>query len=303
MPHPLERPGLVTTWSALRRNGVTPARIRAQLRAGRWRRWGYAIVLHNGPLTRYQRWHVALAHAGPRALLTGFTGAEAARLRGWERDAVDVLVPAGTRLRHGCPVAVRLHHRRDWPAAARHPRAPLHAAPEALLVAAASLASVRAACGVLAAAVQQRVVRASELADCLDRQPTVRHRRELVLAVGDIAQGAQALSEIDLARLCRAARLPPPVQQRVRRGPGGRRRYLDASWRRADGRLVVVEVDGGLHLTAVRWWDDQLRQNEITLGDALVLRFPSVVVRTQPQLVVAQIRLALQARGMRIVSP
>jgi very-short-patch-repair endonuclease len=57
--------------------------------------------------------------------------------------------------------------------------------------------------------------------------------------------------------------------------------------------VVVVEVDGALHLDQQRRWDDQHRQNEIVLSDAIVLRFPSVVVRTQPEVVAAQIRRAL----------
>ncbi|HEY3715182.1 MAG TPA: hypothetical protein VGL39_11700 [Jatrophihabitantaceae bacterium] len=73
----------------------------------------------------------------------------------------------------------------------------------------------------------------------------------------------------------------------------GQRRYLDVMWRRSDGRHVVVEVDGALHLAASRWWSDQLRQNELTLSDAIVLRFPSVVVRTEPALVAAQLARAL----------
>lgn len=56
---------------------------------------------------------------------------------------------------------------------------------------------------------------------------------------------------------------------------------------------MVVEVDGALHLSPSRWWADQLRQNELTLADALVLRFPSVVVRTDPATVTAQLREAL----------
>ena len=56
---------------------------------------------------------------------------------------------------------------------------------------------------------------------------------------------------------------------------------------------MVVEIDGALHLEQRRWWDDQLRQNEITLGNSLVLRFPSAVVRLQPELVIAQLRRAL----------
>lgn len=288
----LTDPRLVTTWTELRGRGCSPDRIRAELAAGRWRRWGYAIVLHNGPLTREQRWWVGRVHGGPRALLTGFTAVEAVGLRGWERDWVDVLVPQGGRRNLGCPVPLRLHRRRDWQAVRRRGRA-VHNPSDALLVAAACLDSPRAACGLMAAAVQQRLMRPDDLTQSLELAPRLRHRAVLRTAVADIAQGADALSEIDFVRLCRRFGLPAPVQQQVRRDSRGRRRYLDATWRRRDGRLVVVEIDGALHLNQRRWWDDQLRQNELALGNAVVLRFPSVVVRTQPELVAAQLRRAL----------
>lgn len=58
---------------------------------------------------------------------------------------------------------------------------------------------------------------------------------------------------------------------------------------------MVAEVDGAIHLTVRRWWDDQLRQNELSLANALVLRFPSVIVRTEPARVAEQLRRALDA--------
>ena len=73
-----------------------------------------------------------------------------------------------------------------------------------------------------------------------------------------------------------------------------RRRYLDAAWIRRDGRRVVAEVDEALHLAPRRWWDDQLRQNEIVLQDDLLLRFPSVVLRHEQPTVVAQLSRALR---------
>jgi hypothetical protein len=164
----------------------------------------------------------------------------------------------------------------------------------ALLVAAATFERPRPACGLLAAAVQQRLLRADDRQTALAAAPTVRHHRLLVSAAEDIAMGARALSEIDFMRLCPAYRLPRPVHQTVRRGPGGRRRYLDAEWIRADGRRVVAEVDGALHLEPLTWIDDQLRQNEISLADSIVLRFPAVVVRTAPASVADQLRRALQ---------
>jgi hypothetical protein len=170
----------------------------------------------------------------------------------------------------------------------------VHKLPDALLRAAATFPHPRPACGLLAAAVQQRLVSPGDLAWALQQTPRQKHRSALRAAVYDIGQGSEALSEIDFVRLCRTHGLPAPHQQTVRHDVAGRRRYLDATWRRGDGRLVVVEVDGALHLVATRWWDDQLRQNELTLADAIVLRFPSVIVRTEPTAVATQLRRALQ---------
>jgi len=66
---------LVTTVGRLQKQGWSEAAVRAQLDARRWQRLGYAIVCHNGPLSRHQVWTVGRLHGGPQALLTGFTAA------------------------------------------------------------------------------------------------------------------------------------------------------------------------------------------------------------------------------------
>lgn len=282
---------LVTTARDLRNGGVSRRQLATEVGAGRWRRSGLAVVTHNGPLSRDQSWAVGLVHAGPRAMLTAFTAAEVLGVRGWERDEVHVLAARGSRMRRACPVPVILHRYRTPPR--RTPGRCIEHLPDALVRAAATFTASRPACGLLAAACQQGAVSCPDLRDALARATRARHRRVLLAAVDDIDGGAQALSEIDFVRLCRRHRLPEPIRQLLRHDASGRRRYLDATWRRADGRLIVAEVDGALHLVARRWWDDQLRQNELSLADALVLRFPSVIVRTEPLLVVAQLRRAL----------
>jgi hypothetical protein len=249
-------------------------------------------VLHGGPPTPAERQLVVLLNCGERALLTAFTAAEQHGLRGWERPTLHVLVPAGTRV-YGTTEPVRLHYVGDWARVDAMPGRRLHRCPDSLVLAASTFDSPRSACGILAAAVQQRLVTADQLRDALQRAPRTRHRRLLHTALDDIGQGAQAMSEIDFGRLCRRAGLPVPTRQAVRVDRSGRRRYLDAEWIRADGRRVVAEVDGALHLSPRRWWDDQLRQNELVIADDIVLRFPSVVVRTNPEEVVAQLRRVL----------
>ncbi len=272
--------------------GVTPSRLTANIKAARWQRCGRAVVLHSGPLTRDERWRAALVNCGPQAVLTAFTAAEFAGLKDWQRDQIHVLDSPGARAPQHCPLPIRLHRTVDWPAS-RWRGYRCHSLAPAIVIAASTFEKSRSGCGILAAAVQQRLLTADQLLDALNGAARVRHRATLLAAAHDIGGGSQALSEIDFVRLCRRYRLPAPVRQLRRRDSTGRYRYLDATWRRKDGRLVVAEVDGALHLSPRRWWDDQLRQNELALADALVLRFPSVVVRTDPGLVATQLRRAL----------
>jgi hypothetical protein len=293
VPTDLTGSGAVVTRRRLARQGIRDKQITAQVAARRWQILGTAVVLHNGPLTRRQQWQVARVNCGPRAVLTGFTAAEAQGLRGWRRDAIHILAPGGTTKPSVEGIDLRLHRKRDWDEGELRRDRQLHRLPQALVVATSTFPGARPACGLLAAAVQQRLVMPTSLDTALTGATRTRHRAVLLAAVADIGQGAQALSEIDFVRLCRRFGMPRPDQQAVRVEPSGRRRYLDASWRRSDGRLVVVEVDGALHLAPKRWWDDQLRQNELVLADALVLRYPSVVIRTEELLVAEQLRRAL----------
>jgi hypothetical protein len=283
----------VTSSAQLRRRGWTVAAVRGHLDARRWQRVGRAIILHNGSLTPDESREVALLNCGPRAMLTAFTAAELAGLTGWERDAIHVLVPGGARITRPPGIALRVHYTGDWDAVDQLPARRLHAIASALVIASSTFESPRSACGILAAGVQQRLARAEQLDRAIRLNPRLRHRALMVHAMRDIAQGAEALSEIDFARLCRRFDLPTPVRQAVRVEPNGRRRYLDAEWRRRDGRRVVAEVDGALHLIARRWWEDQSRQNELVLTGDMLLRYPSVVVRTEQEIVADQLRRAL----------
>lgn len=268
--------------------GIDAHDIDAQVQARRWQRIGPAVVLHNAGPTKDEWREVCLINCGPRAVLTSFTAAEVWGLEGWTRDAIHVLAPAGTAdpgLR-----GLRLHRVGDWTRADVVPPRRLHRLAPALVLAASTFARSRPGCGLLAAAVQQRLLTAAELRAALHEASRTRHRRALLLAMGDVEQGAEALSEIDFGRLCARYRLPLPTRQAIRRGANGRRRYLDVEWRLPDGRVVAVEVDGAHHMSARQWSADQLRQNEIVIDGTIVLRYPAVVVRDEPDLVAAQLR-------------
>lgn len=232
-----------------------------------------------------------MINCGPRAVLTSFIALEEWGLTGWSRAEVHVLAPSGTaRPRLRGPV---LHRTGDWSAVDLAPVRRLHRVAAAAVLAASSFPTHRSACGLLAAADQQRLTSPTDLRAALTAAPRARHRAAMLSAGADIAQGADALSEIDLRRLCRRFGLPLPTHQAVRVEANGRRRYLDAEWRFPDGRVVAVEVDGACHLAPQQWVKDQLRQNQIVIGGTIVLRFPSIVVRDSPALVAAQLRAVL----------
>lgn len=283
----------VVSRSQLAGLGVTDDAIRAHVRARRWRLAGRAVVLHRGPLSVRQRWWVAVIHVGQGAALASSTAAEANGLTGWETETVHVVARRGVRV-HPLPW-MHIHESRRFSEEDVHPsRRPRQVrAARAVLDTASWKPHPRLACAVLAAAVQQRLVTVEQLADELNGAGAIRHRRVLRRVLDDIAGGSDALSEVDFVRICRRAGIPRPEQQVVRKDSAGRRRYLDARIRRPDGRVIVVEVDGAMHLRVDRWWDDQARSNDVVLSEgALLLRFPAVVLRTDERRVVAQLQRA-----------
>jgi very-short-patch-repair endonuclease len=123
----------------------------------------------------------------------------------------------------------------------------------------------------------------------------VARRRALIRETAHLAvAGAEALSEIELVRLCRRYGLPRPDQQVRRHDSSGRLRYLDAYWSRW---RLHVEVDGGWHLEVRTWWDDMRRQNALWIKGDRVLRFPAWAIRHRTGEVAHQIRTALEAAG------
>ena len=283
----------VHSLSELAASGVTDSQMRAHVAALRWRRIGRAMVLHRGDLTKAEQWAVALANCEPSSCLASFTALEAFGLDGWERDEVHLLASAGARRPGPLGFPVRLHRTTRLDQTVAHLGRRVQRPAPALILAASGFRTLRPALGLLAAGVQQRLVTAQALAQHLAVSTRVRHRQAMAAAVDEVAMGAQALSEIDFVRLCRRYGLPAPTLQSVRREPDGRRRYLDAEWRRRDGRRLVVEVDGAIHLAPSRWFDDQLRQNEVVLANSLVLRYPTFIVRNEPSLVANQLFRAL----------
>ncbi len=275
-------------------------RIRSEVRARRWRLIGrQAVVLHRGPLTERQSWWVAVLTAGKGAALAGLTAAASYGLVGFPSDAVHVVVANGTRIRR--VRRTKVHVSRRFVPADLHPALlpPRTNRERSLVDAAVWSENARTACAILVSAVQQRLTTAGRLRRELQAAGGVRHRAVLLAIMDDVEGGSHALTEIDLVRLCRRLRLPLPIRQSVRTDRFGRRRYLDAEWRLPDGRVVVVEVDGGIHLLPLNYWDDMDRDVELVISGRTVVRIPSVAFRLDERRVGDQLTRVLLGRESR----
>jgi hypothetical protein len=251
--------------------------------------------MHNGPLTHEQQLWAAVLNAGHIAALAARTAATAQGLVGWDADCIEIVVAKGCLVTVGLDFSVKVHESRRFGLGDLHPgrRLPQVRIERALVDAASWSRSPRTACGLLAAGVQQRATTVPRLRDELDIAGKIRHRSLLARALTDIEGGAHAMSEIDFLRFCRRHGLPRPVLQAVRRDRSGRRRYLDATFERAGGRPLRVEIDGALHLLVRTYWDDMSRGNELVIDNEAVMRFPSYVIHANDPTAVEQLRRVL----------
>jgi very-short-patch-repair endonuclease len=290
----------IVSRAQLRRLGAEFQRhyVRAQVEAERWTLPAPNVVaLQNTPLEPQQLWQLALsAHGDQLVALAGATAAQAHGLTGFESELVHILVPHGARI-HEID-GVKVHESRRFTAEDLHParRPPMVRVARALIDTAAWSKHPRRAATLLAAGVQQRLTTADRLLEELGRAGRIRHRRLMAAVLHDVAGGAQALSELDLLRLCRKHDLPEPRRQVVRRDQDGRRRWLDAVFILPDGTELVVEVDGAAHMCIEQYADDLDRMNQLITEGKVVLRVAAVTLRLDGDRFAAQLAMLLRPK-------
>jgi hypothetical protein len=247
---------------------------------------------------------VGVLAAGREAVLAGPTALRAFGVRGIRDGPLHILIPAPRNRSVRLPdmpddmSPLRIIRTRTLPSEhLQVGRPPRTTAARAAVDAAIWAGNVGEARAILATVCQQGVVTPDEIFDVL----AVRRRLpRLALIRGtmlDIAGGAQALSELNLLKLCRRFGLPEPELQKRRTDARGRTRYLDAYWKRWQ---VHVEVDGSHHMDAGHWVADMVRQNDVWINGDRILRFPARMVRMEPARVARQLQAALEAAGWRV---
>jgi very-short-patch-repair endonuclease len=295
-----QQEGVLARWQA--RQFLTDSAIEHRVLSRRWRRVHRGVyVTYGGPLTLAQRWWVAVlaGSQGPSSLGAASAclgGVAALQVHGLQRITaarIDLVVPATRRL--VAPPGVVVHRTVEVD---RHPasRPPTTTIGRAVVNAAAWARSDDEARLIIAASFQQNLVTAAEIRPVLDRWPTLPRHRLIAMTVADAAGGSHTLGELGLVSICRRARLPLPTRQLRFRDLAGRLRFLDAVF---DPWKVAVEVDGAHHDDVGQRWDDYERDNALILATYTILRYPTYVIREQPERVAREIRMALLRAGWR----
>ncbi len=286
-----EQAGLLTR-AQLRACGFERWAVNHRIATERWAGLSPTVVgTTTGVLTREQMMWLGVLHAGGEALVGDLTAAEVHGLRNWHRDDVTIWIRRGLDV--GDPLrGIRFVE-------TRRPLAPLRDHAHHLRVAkiepavlrfAAYQRSSRTAEGVVAAVIQQGLSSPESMVAWVDRLQPLRWARRFKRALGEIAGGAQSVSEIDVRRMCRAFNLVPPRRQTRRRDAAGRIRFTDCEWILPDSRILVLEVDGGFHMGVEHWEDDLARQRALTAPNRIVVRCTARELRDEPWNVARDLR-------------
>jgi len=262
---------------------VTESELRHHVSMGRWaHRSSGVISTTTGPLSQEQRLWLGVLHAGPTAMVGGLNAAEHLGLRGWHRDGVTILVSnpmsfeplAGYRF---------FRTRRSFKLLVSPGELPACRIEPAVLLFASTEPHLRTGLGAVTATVQQKRTTPDKLREWITLLTPLRRARQFRDLLGDVADGAQSLAEVDFRKACRVFGLRPPRSQRTRRDSRGRKRYTDCEWRLADGSEVILEIDGAFHDDVLQATDDRARNRRLSGPGRIVVQCTAWEVRHEPE--------------------
>ena len=266
----------------LRELGVSRGEIRNHVRVGRWAvRSGEVVSTTTGPLSREQALWLGVLHAGPTSMVGGLSAAGCRGLERWSRAEVTILVSNPMSF-DPLPGYRFFRTRRPFEVLLGTGELPVCRLEPAVLMFAAHEPHVRTALGAVTATVQQRLTTTAALARWLDLLTPLRRARDIRALLGDVADGAQSLAEVDFRKACRKYGVRAPSSQRVRLDRKGRKRYTDCVWRLDDGREVVLEIDGAFHDDVLQATADRSRNRRLSSARRIVVQCTAWEVRHEP---------------------
>ena len=225
-----------------------------------------------GELTFEQRCWLAVLHAGPRAMLGNLTAAAHHGLKNWSRPEICVMVDDELSF-DPVPGVDFFRSRRPFEAlVSPRPGIVRCRLEPAVLLWAAYEAPNRAAHGVIAATVQQRLTTSGRLIEWVDLLQPLRRAKPFKRTLSFVEAGAHSGAELEVGRMCRRFGMPQPTRQKRRKDRWGRPRWTDAEWDLADGHTIVLEVEGGFHTDVLEAAADARRSRRLTTRTRTVVR-------------------------------
>jgi hypothetical protein len=253
--------------------GIDADRVRNEIAARRWvERTPRVLSTFTGELTLKQREWSAVLHAGPRSMLANLSAAGRQGLTGWERPWVSVMVDDELSFEPVDGVDFFRSRRPFELLRAPRPGIPVCQLEPAVLLWAGYEATNKAAHGVVAAVVQQRLSTAPRMISWVDQLQPLRRAKPLKRTLSFVESGAHSGAEVELGRLCRRFGIRPPDCQRRRADRSGRIRWTDAEWDLPDGTTLILEIDGAFHLDVLQAGDDAKRSRRLTTPTRTVVR-------------------------------
>jgi very-short-patch-repair endonuclease len=278
--------------------GMTPRALEHRIRTGGpWQRLLPGIYLAvTGRPGMAEKEMAALLYAGPGSVLTGPAALRHHGIRAPATATIDVLVPGNRQRQSSGFVTIRYTTRMPELICREAGLVSYAYAERAVADTARSLTSLREVRAVVAAGVQGGLC----IIGCLDRELSrgpMQGSALLRRALAEVADGIRSTTEADLRDLIKRARFPAPMfNARLYLGT----RFLgmpDCWWPEAG---VAAEVDSReWHLSPEDWQRTMERHARMSACGIIVLHFPPSRIRTEPAVVAATIRDALQAGRAR----
>lgn len=261
--------GVIARWQATS-VGLAPERIDGLLRTGRWQPVGYGVyATFTGRLTRDAILWAAVLRTGPQSVLSHQT---AGGLYGIVDDGGQVIHVTVPHEQHRQPVPGLVIHR-SWrflrvaDPGFRPPRTQIE---ETVLDLADGAASFDDVVALLARSCQRRMTTPYLLSWALEKRPRARWRREIGLALQDVADGVNSVLEYRYLRDVERAHGLPASERQVPGVHDGRRVFRDVRYRRY---RLLVELDGQACHPDEQRWQDKHRDNAAAAQGYFSLRY------------------------------
>lgn len=286
--------GVVSREQGLR--DLTSAQIGHLVRSGRWQRLHPGVyATFSGPAGLATRSWAALLHCGPRAVLSHQSAAVEQGLADDAPRSVHVTVEAGRRV---LPQAGVVVHRSRRLAAATHPARslPQTRLEETVLDLVDVSGGVDDVVGWLTRACQRRLTTPHLLGAAATARSRLRHRRLVADVLADVADGVCSPLERRYARDVERRHGLPRGRRGLSVHVAGRRRYRDVEYEQF---ATNVELEGLAYHPGDGSHRDDLRDNEMVVRGAAVLRYGWRLVAGSPCTTALEVATVLASRGWR----